>query len=217
MTAPVPPTNNPYSPDDAMQSQEERVEQIIDMFRRAIRTYSKSILNYVEDDDGEGEEPESINEEQIDEWVDAMRKSIATYHTAAALIGSDTGELNDQQKEQVKDKVKTQIDYLGQFEIRIRTDEAFDRAFLSRAESYASAVRTTFYQSVTNFLPLPAMPGEGTLCHNNCKCGWEIVEVNQANFDFDCYWRRGATDSCGTCIAREREWSPLQIRNGSLV
>ena len=59
-------------------------------------------------------------------------------------------------------------------------------------------------------LPVPAMPGEGTICKTKCKCSWDIVPIDEKAGDYDAYWRRG--DSCSTCLAREQEWNPIRIR-----
>ncbi len=217
--------------------EEDRINAIIEKMLEAIRIYAKSFGHYARPDDdesdnessdGPGKQPRQprlpadesqrpMSEADIDDWLDAMRKAIATYHQASAMVATDGQPLNDVQQAKVDQQIVQQIQYLDQFGIRIRTDPDFDRSMLARSEMYAKAVRSTYFQAKINFLPLPAMPGEGTICHTNCKCGWEIVPVNEEAGDFDCYWRRGATDSCSTCLAREALWSPLQIRGFNLL
>lgn len=215
----APKGSTTYEPDGGLLDKELSVEELQRRFKATIRKIAMAMLGYDEADDEDG--GTAVDEEQIEAWVEAMKKAIAEYHVAAAMLGGDNDPgdwaMSEEQQAKLKNAVKTQLGYFDQFSVRVREDGIFDRAALARAESYAAAVRSTFYQAVTKFLPLPAMPGEGTICHGNCKCGWDIKPVNEENYDFDCYWRRGATDSCSTCIARENEWSPLRIRNGSLI
>lgn len=58
---------------------------------------------------------------------------------------------------------------------------------------------------------------EGIITHNsNCKCSWEVVEVDADAGDYDAYWRRASDDSCQSCLEREARWSPVRIRGGVL-
>jgi hypothetical protein len=227
----IPPRGSkPYEPDAGLLDKEISVEELQNRFRKLIRELAVKYLGFNAEameeltEEGQAKLQKKLDKEQLDMWAEAMKRGIAEHHIAAAMLAADEDDEDsedaledDQKKSKVKNAVKTQIAYFDQFAVRVREDEYFNRAFLARAESYAAAVRSTFYQAVTDFLPLPAMPGEGTICHGNCKCGWDIVPVDKENYDFDCYWRRGVTDSCSTCIARENEWSPLRIRNGSLT
>lgn len=185
---------------------ETALERLVEEMIAAIRRYANPLYS-----------AQSVSTEDKEYWFGELERLIAEYHQAAALLGRNGKPLTDDERRVVADAISTQVQYLDQFRAVVVDSDAFERGFLSRAEMYARAIRSTFYQAVTNFLPLPAMPAEGTICHTNCKCAWSINTLDEVAGDFDCYWIRGAEDSCSTCIARAREWAPLQIRGWDLV
>lgn len=156
-----------------------------------------------------------LTDEDIAQWQDQLSDLLAAYHNAAAIVGNEGKPLTPSQQQSINDTIQTQLDYLANFAGELASGQAFGARDRARADMYAGALRQAFSQMATGGLPLPAYPGEGTICHTNCKCSWDIVPLDGEE-NYDCYWRRSATDSCGTCIAREREWSPLQIRDGVL-
>lgn len=187
---------------------ESALEKLVSDMIAAINRYTAPLYQRQEND--------ILTDDDKLHWFDELERLIAEYHQAAALLGRN-GNLTPAQQDIIADSITTQLQYLDQFKMQVVSDAEFERGFLARAEMYARAIRSTFYQAVTNFLPLPAMPAEGTICHTNCKCGWNINTLDENAGDFDCYWVRGADDSCSTCIARAREWAPLQIRGWELV
>lgn len=197
---------------------EEKLDNLIDQFKEAIARFSKEMLGGR--DVGEltpDELSQVLTDDAIEAWANTFAEAIALYHQAAAVMGNNNVPLTDEQSDKIGDTVATQIQYLTDFAVRIRTDKDFDRSQLARADMYANAVRQSLFQAVTRFLPLPAMPAEGTLCYTNCKCGWRIETISEENEDYDCYWERSANDSCPTCVARARRWNPLRIRGGIVV
>ncbi len=59
---------------------------------------------------------------------------------------------------------------------------------------------------------------EGMISHNsNCKCRWRIVTLDAANGDYNAFWEKSPVDNCQTCIERDLQWAPVQIRGGELV
>ena len=100
----------------------------------------------------------------------------------------------------------------------IRASKEFNKAWRARAKLYALSPKSSYYEGdvykqVGRFLPLPAMPAQGTQCHTNCGCSWRITAVDGG---YDCYWVRAKDDSCQTCVQRESDWNPIEIRNGDL-
>lgn len=194
---------------------EQALDAIIEQFKTAIAKFTKEMLGGREVGEIPPEElAELLTDEAIEEWGNKFAEAIALYHQSAAVVGNNGEPLTEEQSLKIGDTVATQIQYLTDFALRIRTDKDFDRSQLVRADMYANATRQSLFQAVTKFLPLPAMPAEGTLCYTNCKCGWRIETIDEANEDYDCYWERSANDSCPTCVARARRWNPLRIRGG---
>lgn len=162
----------------------------------------------------EASEAGELNDDDINAWYAQMQEEIAAYHQAAALLGTKDGKppTNDWA---LTNRIAKQLGYLKQFYEQVKEAGQFTAASVARAGMYGSAVRSTYWEAATDYLPLPAMPGDGTLCYTNCKCSWQIDRRDGVG-NYDCYWRRAADDSCGTCIARERMWSPLLVRDGEL-
>jgi len=113
--------------------------------------------------------------------------------------------------------VATQLHFLSGFQAVIEDAPQFERGWKARAGMYAESVGAPYWAGRTKLLPLPALPKDGsTLCKTRCGCAWEVQQLEGDN-NYDCYWRRGKRDSCSTCIARERAWAPLRIREGRVI
>lgn len=191
---------------------ERAVNFIIDSLLKTIR----GLVKRVGPDMSYGEDGVLLSNDQINQWRNGMADAIASHHYAAAMAGADGRDLTPKETGSVKEIVVTQIQYLDQFAAQVVSDRSFDRRMAARAESYSGAVRSSYFAGKVGFLPLPAMPAEGTICHSNCKCNWRIVTLDPDAGDYDAYWERNADDSCDTCIARERMWYPVEIRGGLL-
>lgn len=152
----------------------------------------------------------------VKQWLEVMRALIARYSVAAMMLGQGSPVLSKAARTAVKHYVGIQFAFLDNFALVIQNAEAWENGWNSRAESYAAAIKQPYWQGKTKMLPLPAMPAEGTQCHNNCGCEWEIQEIDGKAGDYDAYWRRSKDDSCQTCLERERLWNPLEIRGGML-
>ena len=150
-------------------------------------------------------------------WANQVQTQLADYHLAAFMAGQGTADVPDAALEKIADQVGAQIGYLNNFKAEVQSAAQFQAGWNARAQSYANSVKQPYWFGATSMLPLPAMPAQGTQCLNNCLCQWEIQWLNEANQDADAYWRRNAKDSCQTCLEREAQWSPVQIRNGVLL
>lgn len=109
---------------------------------------------------------------------------------------------------------ETQLAYLNRFRREITGISA--AIAIARAALYAGAITALYWLVFTQAAglpPLPAMPGVLTSCLTNCKCSWDIQTL-AGNGNYDAHWRTSALESCPQCLRREREFNPLQIRNG---
>ena len=156
----------------------------------------------------------------IDEWARKMGEIIAEGSGKAYRAGSGA-PITDREAAAVARFVAVQLAFLENFAADI-TAGGWIPSYRARAQMYATATRQPFSmgdvrKQAGRALPLPSMPTEGTICHTNCKCEWEIVTVNGRRGDFDAYWRLGTNDNCQTCIQRAADWAPVQIREGVLL
>jgi len=151
----------------------------------------------------------------VQAWEQELSRQLARYHSAAMLTGADTDQLTPTMRTSVTEDLRVQLKYLERFGIEIQEAGQFMAGWKARAAMYARSIQVPYWRGATKLLPLPAMPAEGTQCLTNCKCQWEVVELDGDN-NYDAYWRRGATDSCQTCVQREMSWSPVRIRDGVL-
>lgn len=157
-----------------------------------------------------------------DQWYSKMIEAIRDMYTRAFLGGSGKSDLSsDTDRDRIESRVLGQLTFLDRFLSDIRSGRYQTAPALgrSRASMYAESAKALWWEGKTSHLPvpLPAMPGDGTTqCITRCKCQWEIVPLGEENYD--CYWRLGPNeDHCQTCLARSRRWSPLRIRDGTLM
>lgn len=154
--------------------------------------------------------------ETVEAWQQAFSEALAKYHTAALLTGQGNTTLTDAGRRYLGKTVEAQIKFLRNWAIEIQDEAQFKLGWNARAALYAQGIGASWWKGETKFLPLPAMPKDGTTrCLSNCGCSWEIVELDGEG-NADAYWRRAKTDSCQTCVQRERDWAPLKIRDGRL-
>lgn len=153
----------------------------------------------------------------VEAWEREAAATLMRYHQAAYMAGAGTRAIPPEARRQITADVARQLEFLRGFAIEIQEGAEWEAGWRSRAESYAGSIRVPYWRGATKMLPLPAMPAQGTQCMNNCRCEWDVVTVDEEAGDYDAYWRRGADDSCQTCIQRAADWSPLQIREGRLL
>lgn len=153
----------------------------------------------------------------IDDWYDELARQMRRYTLASYISGNGGAAPSAQADKLIADQVKSQLEYLAAFRDEIKASADWKPAWNSRAAMYAQSVKAPYWSAKTRGYPLPAMPGDGTTqCLTNCGCAWELNEL-EGDGNADAYWRRSKDDSCQTCIERERQWSPLQIRDGVLL
>lgn len=152
----------------------------------------------------------------VEAWEQEVSRQLARYHGAAMLAGSGADALTPAMRTAVTRDLAAQLDFLARFGLVIQEAGAWEAGWKARAAMYARSIQVPYWRGATRMLPLPAMPAEGTQCLVNCKCSWDVVTLDGDN-NYDAYWRRGADDSCQTCVQRELTWSPVRIRGGELV
>lgn len=150
------------------------------------------------------------------EWKDSMQRILVRGHTAAMMAGLGRPTLPDRATDSLRQILLNQFKYLDGFVVTIADTEEWTKAFNARAAMYAAAIKEPYWRGQTKFLPLPAMPAQGTQCLSNCGCAWRIEVVDEEKGDYDAYWERAKNDSCQTCVQREADWSPVEIRGGVL-
>ena len=154
------------------------------------------------------------------EWQAEMQMLISRYAQEATTAGADMPDIAQLQAQTERWKT-LQFAYLDNFKNDIE-ENGFLSIYRSRSQMYATALVGPYsngdvFRQAGRVLPLPAMPAEGTICHSNCGCSWEIVTVNAEGGDYDGHWKLGKTDNCQTCVQRAADWAPIQIRGGELV
>jgi hypothetical protein len=190
---------------------EAPLQHLTDALLQIIRTATARIVAIAEQNDG------MVDADTVATWRDNVAAALVEYHTAAMIAGANGQALDPALQGQLSEIVANQLNYLDNFADAVARGNLTPAQIGARADMYAPAIRQPYSVGFTGGLPLPAMPAEGTICHTNCKCSWDIVPIDEEAGDYDCFWRRGADDSCSTCIARAREWSPLIIRGLTLI
>ena len=161
----------------------------------------------------------------LNEWYVIMSREVRKLHLAAGAIGAGGWEnLGGNAMEEVLAQVREHIDFLLRFrdEIQKALDDNLpfsDRLIIARARMYSGGAYATAEMAHTATLGmprLPAYPGVLTGCYSGCKCSWDIRQL-PGNGNWDCYWDRSPVDSCDECLARERAFSPLRIREGKIL
>jgi hypothetical protein len=184
----------------------------LDNVPRPLRALARKLIRLI------GEQFHQLAEGLVSpaEWMDLFRRLLARYHLAAFMTGNESEVVPARAWRGLVDVVNAQFEFLRGFKLEVQSDAEFQAGWEARAESYAGAIKVPYWQGRTKVLPLPAMPAQGTQCHNNCGCAWRVVVVNEKRGDYDAYWERHKDDSCQTCIERARQWAPVRIRDGIL-
>lgn len=155
----------------------------------------------------------------VDSWYDQFSSEIERYHREALQTGLRSRLLDEQALNYLDNVVEGQIEFLDTWKLEIEENEGeFKQGWKARAALYAMSVRQDYWTGVSHFLPLPAMPGDGsTQCLSNCNCYWEITWLDETKGDADAYWRNGPGKHCQTCLVRSEDWAPIQVRDWVLV
>lgn len=160
----------------------------------------------------------------VSEWRQSMIRLLARYHAAAMMAGLGTEILPGGALDLLEAHIARQRPFLDNFATVIRATGEFNPAWLVRAGMYANSAAASYwegsvYRQAGRFLPLPAMPGDGTSqCLTNDRCEWRIETVDADRGDYDAKWvlDLNVTRHCQTCLERSERWNPLRIRNGEV-
>lgn len=159
---------------------------------------------------------ESAYPDGVPAWQSEVSRQLARYHGAAMLTGAGVDNLSSAMRTATQKDLAAQLDYLRQFGVAIQEAGAWQAGWQSRAAMYARSIQIPYWQGATKLLPLPAMPGDSGQCLTNCRCLWNIEQLDGEN-NYDCYWVLGETEEhCQTCNQRTQEWAPVRIRSGEL-
>jgi len=158
----------------------------------------------------------------LDEWERLMGEVIAEGAGQAFRGGKESRSATDPETRIINRFIEEQLAFLSNFKDDINDAGEFLPRFFSRAQMYGTATTTPYsmgdvVKQAGRPLALPSMPAEGTICHTNCGCRWEIETINFDNVDYDAYWRLGKNDNCQTCVQRAQDWAPVRIRGGNLL
>lgn len=148
------------------------------------------------------------------EWERQFSEALATGHVEAVTAGGVHPRVA---APTLTRQLATQLHFLAGFRAVVQSNAEYQAGWNARAAMYAESVGAPYWTGKTKMLPLPAMPKDGsTICLTNCGCAWRIVKL-KGNENYDCFWDRAKDDSCSTCLARERLWAPLKIRDGRVL
>ena len=150
------------------------------------------------------------------DWEDEFQILLARYSQAGYMAGANSATPSTVALDMMTDFLDGQFSWLSDFRAEIQDEEEWQEGWTTRAESYALSIKVPYWNGEIKMLPLPAMPAQGTQCLNNCGCSWRIETIDEGKGDYDCYWERSKDDSCQTCLEREAQWSPIEIRGGML-
>jgi hypothetical protein len=149
------------------------------------------------------------------QWHNAAARELFAHYLAAYSAAS--GLAPDVALRQIKAPVAAQVEYLNRFTREVeagRYDESPD-ALKARLLMYAGSLKSAGERGKYHTWDLPYWPAEGTDCHTNCGCRWELDVRDAEELDGDAYWRRAKDDSCATCRTREQR-NPHEFRGGVL-
>lgn len=184
----------------------------LDGLPRVLRWLIQSLIDSLGDIFGQTE----AGRLTVNQWYNLFREKLAEYHLASFMAGNGSEVVPEKAWGALVDQVNVQLDYLNGFKAEVQSAAEFAAGWQARAESYAGSVKQPYWTGRTKVLPLPAMPAQGTQCQNNCGCSWDVKVIDEGKENYDAYWRRSKDDSCQTCLEREAQWSPVQIRDGIL-
>lgn len=153
----------------------------------------------------------------VGEWQITMREELRRINAFQLIAGAGGSKDNVESDDWLKlgTILKSQYAYLEDFAREIAAGNVSAAQANARSALYARSARQSFWAQSTGELDLPAQPGDGTSeCLGSCGCMWAV------DYEYDdagqvtaalCYWTRGKSDSCPTCLDREDKWQPLRI------
>ncbi len=153
-------------------------------------------------------------------WHQEMMTLLARYHTAAMMSGLGLDILPEGALRLLGETLEFHEGFLDNFKRVIEAAGEFKNKWRARARLYAMSPTTSYaegdvYRQTGKFLPLPAMPAQGTNCYTNCKCRWRIEKRGPG--DYDAYWvLEPGAKHCQVCLQRRDDWYPIRIRGGRL-
>jgi hypothetical protein len=159
------------------------------------------------------------NQITVPEWETEMRAIIKDAYGASYMLGrGGRYQMTTRDWGKLGQSVREQFQYLNRFAASFAAGSVSNAQALMRSDLYplsARQVQSLGYSYAIGAPELPAHPGDGSSeCFGNCGCAWELQQTtlddNQPGWE--CWWERGKTDSCETCIRRENEWAPLRLR-----
>ena len=155
----------------------------------------------------------------IPEWENEMRWVIKDAYGGAYMLGrGGRYQMTYRDWGYLGRAVSEKYSYLNRFAAQLVAGESEGRT-RQRANLYplsARQVNQRAYTYARGAPTLPAYPGDGSSeCLGNCGCYWDLAQttLGDGGEGWNCFWVRLKSDSCETCIRREREWAPLVIRD----
>ena len=105
-------------------------------------------------------------------WRDRMADLLARYHIAALMVGAGETAVPPAGVAILARNLTNQYGYLDNFATEVAAAEAFRNAWRARAQMYTQSAGASFwdgeiYRQAGRFLPLPAVPKDGT---TQCMC-----------------------------------------------
>lgn len=153
----------------------------------------------------------------LDAWYRQMARAINANITASrgvAVGGLDN--LTAQDLQAIELQTDEELRYLNRFRRDIESGSVSQAQALARAQQYGGSGFITYERGLQDLIGLPLLPAQPkvrTECRRNCKCSWDIQQL-EGNDNWDCYWRLSPAEHCDTCLTRARTFNPLRIRNG---
>lgn len=161
------------------------------------------------------------------EWRRRMKQLVKDMQVAGGVAGRSGrwDALQPRDWGRIGQVIRQQYSYLQRFaedlqrpeEARMSEAEAISRTRLYTAAAHQSweAQRVAEYGIDPGILP--GLPADGrTRCLTNCRCRWAVQTLSKENGDFNVRWRLQSSESCKTCIRRQRSWR-LKVRSGRLT
>lgn len=145
----------------------------------------------------------------LGEFQTAMRQELRNLYALQVVAGAggERSAVSPDDWLALGPKLKRQYEYLAQFAREIKDGNLSAAQISARAALYTRASKSAYWSLVNGDYPVPAQPGDGTVCR--CGCEWRFVENPDGSVD--AYWERSLEDSCEVCIQRERDWNPYHI------